>query len=375
MRFLIGAAALLAYAAGGPAQEAAKPELEWLLIYYMSYDNNLEACGPVILDGLQEGAKEGPLAVTVLADFRDRDGLRRIVLSPEGRQERKLDTDNSASESVLEEYVAWAAKSYPAKRYAVVFLDHGGELDEMSLDEQPGEGVSKKWLSARKVGPLLRKFREDVGGKVELVFLQQCGRGSIDNLYNFRGAGAAVMASQTSVGAPNTYYAPTLKWLAKHPAVGGIDLARRIMKDDEHYTNYVCVRDEALGELAKRIDPVVDALLPKEGGELVAPKGQRACFGGRGRGTESNYDLLSWLDAAFDANERPKEEFSKFNTWVREKLVAHHQFREGAERGRAWCGVSVFVPKTGVLRERYKDYPLYQDSRLDDLWKAMYGEK
>ncbi len=370
MRILIGALAILAVAAGGPAQEAAKPELEWLLIYYMSYDNNLEGCGPVILDGLQEGAKEGPLAVTVLADFRDRDGLRRIVLSPEGRQERKLETDNSASESVLEEYVAWAAKSFPAKRYAVVFLDHGGELDEMS-----GEGISKKWLSARKVGPLLRKFREDVGGKVELVFLQQCGRGSIDNLYNFRGAGAAVMASQTSVGAPNTYYAPTLRWLAKHPASGGIDLARRIMQDDEHYTNYVCVRGEALGELPKRIDPLVDVLLPKEGGELVAPKGVRACFGGRGRGTESNYDLLGWLDAAFEANERPKEELSKFDTWVREKLVEHHQFREGAERGRAWCGVSLFVPKTGALRERYKDYPLYQDSRLDDLWNAMYGEK
>jgi len=372
MRILIGVMTLLACAMGPRVQEPAKPELEWLLIYYMSYDNNLEGCGPVILDGLQEGAKEGSLAVTVLADFRDRDGLRRIVLSPAGRQEQKLDTDNSASEGVLEEYVAWAAKTYPAKRYAVVFLDHGGELDDMSFDEQPGEGVTKQWLSARKVGPLLKKFRDGVGGRVELVFLQQCGRGSIDNLYNFRGAGTAVMASQTTVGAPNTYYAPTLKWLARHPASSGVDLARRIMEDDEHYTNYVCVRGEALAELPKRIDPLVDVLMPKEGAERVAPRKQRACFGGRGSGAESNYDLLTWLDAAFEANERPKEELTKFSSWVREKLIAHHQFREGAERGRAWCGVSLLVPKTAALRERYKDYPLYQESRLDDLWNAMY---
>src|SRR5688572_11462993 len=257
MRLLI--AVLAAMSLRG--QESAPVPLDWLLVYTMSYDNNLENCGPVILDGLEEGAKEGKIAVTVLADFRDRDGLRRFTLSPAGRREEKLATDNSASEEVLEEYLAWAAKRHPAKKIAIVFLNHGGDLDDMSLDEQPGEGISKQWLSARRVGPILKKFQDGVGGKVELVFLQQCGRGSVDNLYNFRGAGAAVMASQTTVGAPNTYYAPTLKWLSKNPGSTGAEVARRIMQDDGHNLSYVCVRGDELPELPKRIDAAIEPLL------------------------------------------------------------------------------------------------------------------
>jgi len=360
-------AAVLVLAALGIRQEPAK-ELDWLLVYYMSYDNNLDHCGPVILDGLEEGAKEGRIAVTVLADFRDKDGLKRFTLTPAGRREETLATDNSASEEVLEEYLAWASKTHPARRYALVFLNHGGDLDDMSLDEQPGAGISKQWLSARRVGPILKKFRDGVGGKVELVFLQQCGRGSVDNLYNFRGAGAAVMASQTSVGAPNTYYAPTLKWLAANPESGGVELARRIMEDDEHYVNYVCVRGVELAELPKRLDAAIEPLLA--GGSLTMPRRPKACFGGEREG-ETNYDLLGWLAAAYADNGRKPEELAGFQSWVKEKLIARHQFRSEARRKPAWCGVSLFVPRTPELLRKYKDYPLYEAGKLDEMWKSM----
>jgi len=38
-------------------------------------------------------------------------------------------------------------------------------------------------------------------------------------LYNFKETGIAVMASQHNVGAPNTYYAEAISWLAKNPKV------------------------------------------------------------------------------------------------------------------------------------------------------------
>jgi hypothetical protein len=353
-------------AALGIRQEPAK-ELDWLLVYFMSYDNNLEQCGPVILDGLEEGAKEGRVAVTVLADFRDKDGLKRFTLTPAGRREETLATDNSASEEVLEEYLAWAAKTHPAKRFAIVFLNHGGDLDDMSLDEQPGAGIAKQWLSARRVGPILKKFRDGVGGKVELVFLQQCGRGSVDNLYNFRGAGSAVMASQTTVGAPNTYYAPTVKWLAKNPGSSGAELARRIMRDDEHYLSYVCVRGDELSELPKRIDAAIEPLLS---GPVTAPRRTKPCFGNPREG-EANHDLIGWLEAAYADNERKSDALAALESWMKEKLIVHHEFQAEARRKPKWCGVSLYVPATPALFEKYRDYPLYEAGRLDDLWKAL----
>jgi hypothetical protein len=73
-----------------------KPKHDWVIIYYMSYDNNLEFCGPTILDGLERGVKGSKLVVTVLADDTDKGGLKRYTITSEGRTEEVLNTDNSA---------------------------------------------------------------------------------------------------------------------------------------------------------------------------------------------------------------------------------------------------------------------------------------
>ncbi len=335
---------------------AKAPEREWTVVYYMSYDNNLERCGPVILDGLEKGVKDPAIAVTVLHDDRRRDGLNRHVLTAAGRATEKLATDDSASEETLREYLSWAARTHPAKRLAVVFLDHGGKLDEMCADEWPKEGGTKHWLSAKLVGPILRDFAKSAN--VELLFLQQCGRGSIDNLYAFRGAAATVMASQTTVGAPNTYYEKSMKWLAANPKATGAELAKRIAGDDEHFTNYAWVDGKALAELPGRLAPAVKAL-----DKAALPTGLKPCFPCDG---EANYDLVAWLEAA--CGDASKE----FTSWIREKLVVGH-----GKRGRAaadWCGLSIFVPKSRKQFDRYADHPLYADSALDDVWKAKLGD-
>ncbi len=339
---------------------------DWTLIYYMSYDNNLERCGPVITDGLEKGAKGTSLAVTILSDDTDKGGLKRIVIEGGNRTSETLSTDNSASETVLAEYLAWAAKSWPAKHYAVVFLDHGGRLDEMCLDQWPGEGEPKKWLSAKLAGPVLREFRKSCGGEVDLLFLQQCGRGSVENLYNFRGAAAAVMASQTVVGAPNTYYTKSLQWLAGKPKATGAEIARQIMTDDEHYTNYVCVDGKALEELPAKLAAVVEPL-------LKAPKpaaGLKACFTAE---AETNFDLLGWLGSATKESGAAGDPLAAFTKWVNGTLiVSHTKSSGGAAAAKDWCGLSLWVPSSRRVRGMYADWPIYEKSRLPELWKALY---
>jgi hypothetical protein len=346
------------------AQEKSAPARDWVLIYYMSYDNNLERCGPIILDGLEKGVKDSNLVVTVLHDDTDKAGLKRHVLTSEGRATETLATDNSASEEVLKEYLAWAAKTYPAKHYAVVFLDHGGRLDEMCVDAWPGEKETKRWLSAKLTGPVLRQFRKEAPGAVDLLFLQQCGRGSIENLFNFRGAASAILASQTTVGAPNTYYAKSAAWLASNPKATGAELAKQIMGVDEHFMNYVCVDGKAVEELPARLEPVVKALL--EGGVPKAPSKPKPCFNVE---DERNYDLLEWLEGAFRDNGRAVKPLDDFKTWVTAKLVLSHvKHAKAGKRAETWTGLSIFVPSEKI-RSRYAGYPIYEESLLDELWK------
>ena len=364
--------ALVGFLGPWKAREPKKPATihDWVFAYYMSYDNNLEYCGPAILDGLEEGVKGSNLVVTVLSDDIDKNGLKRYTITSEGRTKEVLKTDNSASEEVVSDYLAWVANTYPASHYAVVFLNHGGRLDEMCLDERPGGNLERRWLSARLVGPLLRKFREEATGEVELLFLQQCGRGTLENMYNFRGTAVALMASQTNVGAPNTYYETTLKWLAKQQKPSGQALARQIMASDEHFINYVCVNGAAVAELPTRLDPVIETLLGDAESNLRAVTDREPCYRHE---AETNYDLLEWLESAFKENSRSKKSLEHFRKWVREKLIVatavhprHGKIVEG------WCGLSLWVPESEKLREPYRDYPIYQDCHLNDLWNVMY---
>jgi hypothetical protein len=102
------------------------------------------------------------------------------------------------------------------------------------------------WFTGRE-----GKFRKEAPGEVKLLFLQQCGRGSLENLYNFRGSAKAVMVSQMKVGAPNTYYESTLKWLAKQQKSSCLALARHVMSSNEDFSSFVCVNGEALCEIPK----------------------------------------------------------------------------------------------------------------------------
>jgi Clostripain family len=338
------------------------------LIYVMSYDNDLSICGPGILDALERGVKGGETLATVLADDPDPGGLTRHVISSDGRTSQRLATDDSASEAVLSDYLTWVAEAHPSKHYAVVFLDHGGRLDEMCLDERPGGGGTKHWLNARLVGERLRAFRAGVPGSVELVFLQQCGRGSVQNLYNFRNTAAAVLASQHNVGAPNTYYEPTLQWLDAHPDTSGVELASRIMADDRDFITYACADGKALGELPRRLRPVAQALLEGDT-PPVPPADLTSCFVTKG---EANFDLLAWFGAAFRENGRSAAALDDFSRWVREGLVVKVVTEPcSADQYRSVCGLSLFVPRSEDQLTLYRDEPLHHDCLLGSLWEAL----
>ncbi len=350
--------------------EQNRPQHEWVFVYYMSYDNNLAYCGPVILEELEHGVKASELVVTVLYDDESKEGLKRYTITSEGRKYELLDTDNSASEEVLYNYLTWVAEHYPSKHHAVIFLDHGGRLDEMCFDEWPGENENKHWLSARLASSVIRKFRKEIAGEVDLLFLQQCGRGSLENLYNFRDAAATVMASQMNVGAPNTYYEPTLKWLARHKNASGVEIAKQIMSNDEHFSNYVCLDGKAIEQIPAQINPLIDALLGNEGQELISITRGKPCFQYK---TEKNYDLMNWFQNMFKENNIPKEQLDKFEKWLHEHLIyAVVSHPDRSESLKHLCGISLFVPESKEAYEEYSDYPIYMDSNLGALWKIIY---
>lgn len=371
-----GAAALLAavLASHGAAQEAAPPaDRPWTVVYVMSYDNDLERHGTTILGALRNGLRDTPNAAAVLADDRDPGGLRRFVLTGEGTTASRIDSDDSTSAAVLGEFLEWVAAEVPARRYVIAFLDHGGGQGEMCQDWRPAEDTAAGWMHAREAAKAVTRFHDGGRRDVALLFLQQCGRANAADLWTFRAAAPWILASQTRVGAPNTYYESVLGWLADHPDASGADVARRIAAEDRHFSSLALVDAAAARELPERLKPLAEALLRRD--TPSAPAGLPACYGGTKLVQDTSFDLVQWTAAAAAGDAAAEAAAASLRGWVESKLVAEHLRGPVHEEGSGrWCGVSLFVPSAAAARRLHADHPFDRESGLAEVWKRLFGE-
>ena len=353
---------------------------EWVFVYYMSYDNDLNPYGKVILRDLKNGVVNSKIAVVVQADFTDNKGMKRIAMyHANGKTHKKeiiLKSEDSADEVELKKYLGWVCKKYPAKNYAIIFLDHGGRLNQMCLDEKPFKNHNEnkrfgsgKWLHASEAGKIVANFNQKVDGKVRLLFLQQCGRAVIQNLYNFVGAAEYIMASPVKVDAPNTYYTKTLASVAQDPNITGEILSKIIMKEDEHYTVYSLISNKELKILPGKLKPVLQSF------GLVAslnrPKSCSHLFEFDG---EKFYDLKFYFQSLNSSNNNiAGNELNRFFDWYENHLVVSKALRKPKSPDEFfYSGLSIFVPSSQNDIAVYSFLPLYQQTSLERTMKLMF---
>ncbi len=375
LRLTALALALAALATPARADDTAARTYDWALVYYMAYDNNLEPCGRPILDMLAKGVTSEKVVVTCQADFTDQEGMRRYTITTAGEREERVEGEGSAEEETLRDYLEWVRATYPAKRLALVFLNHGGRLGQMSADDNPGREGGQKWLEVHETSRVVATWREAVkkdGGEVELCFLQQCGKGTLENYYGFRDSARVIMGSQTVVGAPNYYYEKAIQWACANPQGTGEELAAKIREFEppNMYTTYSAFREAALEELPAKLAPVLAPLVSKD--TVTIPRGLRACFDQPP--DELFVDGLALLEGLYTANEVERAPLDTFAAWVREELICGHRVSPARERvAGSWCGFSIYVPRSVRALMRYEHYPIYHDTDLDELTRKLLG--
>lgn len=358
-------AKIKAHAPTARATNAAEP-YDWGVIYYMSYDNDLERFGKGIIEAIGSGVKSPRTIAAVQADFTDDGGMRRYTIKSSGMSEERVASDDSADEGQLIAYLDWFVTRHPSKRYVVILLDHGGGVDEMCFDKRP-DTEGKHWMSGRVLGERLRRFKTRVAGEWSLLFLQQCGRGSLENLYSFRGTADFIMSSPVKVGAPNTYYTALHQWLGLNPGAAGDKVAAKISAEDRHYAIYTCLRTAMLPELPKRLDAAIEPLLRAK--SLVVPSDPREIYSSGG---EASFDARQQLEQLAVANRIEATSLLPFFEWARESLLTNVWFRDGRENPE-YSGLSLFRPKAEAEALRRGNLELYRESKLGMLWGMAVG--
>ena len=365
-----------------PQEATAQYDYDWVFVYYMAYDNNLEACGRPIIDMLGKGVTSDRTAVVVSADFRNANGMERYVLTKDADSEQgfaeektQLEEEGMAEEETLQAEMTWVAENMKAKKYAIVFLNHGGRLGEMSYDERPGKEGGQNWLYPPEVAKVLAKFRRDVSGEVELMFYQQCGKGTLENYHAMKDVAKWVMGSQTVVGAPNYYYTKAIQAVCDDPSVDGAAVAKLFTNHEtpNMFTTYTTMDTAALAVLPAKVDAVLKPILAIEGKiELPSMSREfRPCFNfGR---DELMFDGIALLDGLYSANELDQAPLEVFKSFVKDELISNHRvspMREGL--AGSWCGFSIFFPTQLSTLEKYAtSYSLYESSELDTLLRRL----
>jgi len=242
----------------------------------------------------------------------------------------------------------------------------------MCLDRKPFRNhsenkrfVSGKWLRAAEAGEIVADFNQKADGKVRLLFLQQCGRAAVQNLYNFVDTAEYILASPLKVDAPNTYYTKTLASIARDPNITGEILAETIMHEDEHYTLYTLISNKELKRLPEKLTPVLKSFGQKS--SLNQPNSCRSLFEFE---SERFYDLMYYLQALNSANNNiAGKELSSFLDWSQNHLIVSRMFK-GPDS--SYSGLSIYVPSSKNEITRYGFLPLYQQTDLEHIMKLMF---
>jgi hypothetical protein len=214
-----------------PAALPAAPEAAWTVLVYMDGDNDLEKWLVHDIDNeLAAVGSSAEVQVVVLADrvrgYSSADGDWTGTLAFNVWKGMKATPENAVADwgerdmgspQTLVDFVTWARASYPSRRTALMFWDHGwGWWPGNTMHDVTSNG----YLDMEE----LRGALETVGG-VDMAGMETCVGQTIEVQAQFRGVARALAGSEDSTGYTTFFYPEILAALQSRPTMSASELA------------------------------------------------------------------------------------------------------------------------------------------------------
>ena len=209
-----------------PPALAPAPEAAWTVLVYMDGDNDLEKWVAHDIDEeLGAVGSNADVQVVVLADrvrgYSTADGDWTGSLAFNVGKGMKATPENAVADwgerdmgspQTLTDFVTWARASYPSRRTALFFWDHGwGWWPGYTMHDV----TSNDTLDMDEI----RRAMEAVDG-VDMVGMDTCLGQTIEVQATFRGFADALAASEDSIGYTGVEYAEVVAGLQARPRHG-----------------------------------------------------------------------------------------------------------------------------------------------------------
>ncbi len=330
---------------------------EVTFVYWMPYDNNLSNWADSIYSEINSGILSDHVVVTIQKDTRDRKGMTRSIIRHDSIVDETIADEKSYSGLSYFQYLKWVANKVDSKSYVLVFLDHGGKLDEIGLDEWP----DREFLTIDSIAWAIDQFNMITGKKVDLIFLQVCAKGSIETLYELKDVTHFTMYSQVLIGAPNYYYAQVLKDLSNGKgSFDGLAIAKSIMQQerDDMYTSLTCINNSKIDAFQSEFKSFI---INTSGPNPYTNNNRVLKYNG-----ESFFDLGTFVQCfkGLDSEDLLQS--------IRD-LVVLRQFSNSGSKMKDYSGISILAPGDGNQKEieQYKHLQFFKEFDMNLIYEIV----
>ena len=185
-----------AAAGTGTAQKA------WTVMIYAAADNNLDRYIHQDISSIELAAHNTCLNFVLYWDglAQSDSAYYRLAFDPQmstwaaytqGVDKWAQGEANMGDPASLAAFAAWARSNYPAEHYALVIRDHGDGMGGMQEDYNPDD-----YLTIPELDQALETITAGGSQPLDLLFMDACLMGMLEDAYQFRGQAAIYVASE-----------------------------------------------------------------------------------------------------------------------------------------------------------------------------------
>lgn len=353
-----------------------KSHHKWVVLYWMPYDNDLVRFGEPIVEMLTRGTGNSEIAVVVQSDYWGDPKMRRRQLFNGKANEIDVVGEDSSDASAFSAYLDWANQAFEAEHWAVIVVGHGGKINEVSPDDHRTNRRTRTWMRVDQFANVVSSFNHATGGRVELLFFQNCNKSTLEVVYEVRNCARYTLASQLALGAPNYYYEGFLKHLQESPSIDGREAAIAIMDSEmiDMYHTLTLVGNQVVGhipdKLSRLLKPIVNGRLASINQSALQPyyySGEQYC------------DALVLFEYLSRISNQEQNEFTEFADFLRSSVITSYKTGgelygsrlHGNNDSAKLCGLSLYLPENEQEISRYASLALYQGVDLVSLYRGI----
>ncbi len=377
---------------------------EWTFMVLVNGDNNLEKFGYDDIDEMEKVGSTDKVNIVVMFDrangyytgdgdwkgakiFHIQKGDKPFVI--ESTLLKDLGEVDCGNWHTVVDFVKFAAKKFPAKKYALIIWNHGGGWKKkeevnvtkgLSYDDESGNHIST-W----EMADMMKAIDDVLGKKLDLFGMDACLMGAIEVAYEIKDYVDVMVASEKTEPGDGWPYDDFLAPFVAKPEMDakelGVLIAKKYVESYDGGSQGNSAATQAaidlakMVELRKALDVFAEAVM-NDPNKAALQRSMKNAYGFGGWFSSDYKDIAALVDAAAStasASKAVKEAAEKVKVALKDAVLWAGETRR---LGHKTCGLTIWFPgNSSGSMTNYAKIKLAKDGKWDDMLHYLYGKK